>query len=738
MLLYSGVSPVVDGVVVFRDHADDTTYYYLPAVPELARTTDGRPAFGATAFLPAASVSSTGPDAAATRATLWFDVELPVPEPTKDAIRDVVRDVWDGDATHLVPAPLRSGTAYLELPRPGEATKDVVVYQGHAPSLLGTCRAALAVAASGEEARMLMAAVAGGDVAGVMSYSLEFLGLAPSFRASMHVRWSEVYRYLRDLSSTNFVFAADEIDKVTEDLRRHQLVDITVQELDPDGASAATAALFTELKSQVVAKLFEPPRQLGDVPIEDRIGRGVRNVLVALMPGVTHTLRTMDASQLVDTTVDLSEQRAHVYPAYAQSSLAGLLDRAGGVGDRVRWIRMDQLPGLTEEVAVELAPGAGRLGVRRVEVQVRAEQAGQTEPLLDRTVVLDAAATTPTTLSFRRVSAEQPVLRYRAEVRLDPAVAPLGRERWALDWREVTGGRVYLDAEDLLDVEEVTVEIDDPAVLDGGTSVALTVEALLDGETEPFSRTDVVFGAATLSHRVSAVVPDGHTVRFRAREVFRRTGEPDFARDVGEIEGIHRVRNPFGQHWVMEIHATADWSATEALAAELRVRDAERDVWVRTKGRFTRDAPVWTAEVDVSPSTPRAAEIRLSRIGTDGSVVRGPWQDVVGDVVPVSDDVRAERRIRVRLHAPRWAQDDVRRVTVDLRIGEGPAAATQALVLTGDGATADWTHPFPDPSRPGYGWKARAVGVGGERWSGQWGTSAADDLEVTLPDPLWS
>jgi len=294
-----------------------------------------------------------------------------------------------------------------------------------------------------------------------------------------------------------------------------------------------------------------------------------------------------------------------------------------------------------------------------------------------------------------------------------------------------------VDAEDLLDVAQVRLELDDPAVLDGGTRVDMEVEALIDGETDPFSRTAVAFTPEALSQRVTAVVPEGGAVRFRGTEVFRRPGEPDFRRAVPVLAGVHRVRNPFGARWSMEVHARADWAATDVLLAELRVWDVEREVWLRDEHRFTAAATVWSPELAVSPGTPRAAEIRLSRVGADATITQGPWRDVAGAVVAVDDDVEAERRVRVRMRAPHWQREGARKAKVELAYGDGPRPQTKELELVGDGAVGDWIHPFPDPSRPRYRWKVRVVGADGERYARPWTESAADDLEIALPEPLW-
>jgi hypothetical protein len=739
MLLYKPPFPMVDGVIALPDHLDAGTHYYLAAIPQLARDERGGPAFAATAFLPQVASGTTDRDA--TRVVLSLDVELTVAPETLERLRKEIEEKWDRPVKRLVPAPLHKGTASLEVVRPADVAGGgtVTVYQGHPPSLMGTNRAAFALAATGVEAQTLMAALSVGNVPAVMGYSLEFLGLAPAFQASMHVRWEAVYRNLRELETTNFLFVAEEMDHVCEHLQETSAVEIEVIELDPDGAGKATAALFDELKNQIVKRLFEPPRPVGEVPIEDRIGRGVRNVLTAIMPGVTHTLRELDQTQLTDTRIDLREQRVNSYPIYPQSTLAGLLARAGGVADRVRWVALDDLPNRVEEVVVELAPGAQALGVRRIDVQVVAETSGRTAPLLDEAVGIEVAHPERTVLRFRRQGGAEPTVRYRADIRLDGAMAPGGREIWPLDWRPATGGRVYVDAEDLLDVAQVRLELDDPSVLEGGTRVDMEVEALLGGETSPFFGTELAFTEAALSQRVTAVVPEGGVATFRGREVFRRPGEPDFRREVPVLGSVHRVRNPFGGRWSMEIHARADWTATEALLAELRVWDVERRVWLRDDHRFTAAATTWTPELASSPETPRAAEIRLSRVAQD-SVIQGPWRDVAGAVVAVDDHVQAQRRIRVRMVAPQWQRAGVRKARVELSYDDGmaPRPQTKQLEFVRDGAVADWIHAFTDTSRPKYSWRVRVVGTDGERYDPPWDESAADDLDIALPEPLWS
>jgi hypothetical protein len=323
---------------------------------------------------------------------------------------------------------------------------------------------------------------------------------------------------------------------------------------------------------------------------------------------------------------------------------------------------------------------------------------------------------------------------------LDPALAPDGKETWEIDWRPASGQRVWLNPEEWLDVVTLRLEVDDPALFDLPATVDMDVEAWLPGGTAPFRRAHFDFSKSALSQELAIVMPEGQVPALRGRETFRRRGEPDFVREVPELAGpVHRIMSPFSQSWTMEVRAVADWTQTEALFAELRVRDAARQVWLPDEHRFTAADAVYTLRFSTSRETPRKAEARVTRIRKDGGIVRGPWTDLAGPVVAVTDAVKAERRVRATLSAPGYVEAGVRKAWVETTY-QDPAHGVDAsgrLDLNGDQTVADWVHPFPDPSRPNYRYRLRAIGADGGRYNASWAESAADDLDLTLPADPW-
>ena len=732
MLLYQPPFLVVDRLTLYPDHLDPDTFYYLVSVPELVRE-DGRPACWATAILEAVSVSGAAPTSDVARVQLSFDVELAATAAELAAAEKELKERRGREKVRLAPAALSDGKVTLVVARPEtpDAAKQLFVHSGHAPSLVGDNRAAFAVAATGPEARLLAAALQEGDVAAAVAYELTFLGLVPAFQARMTVHWSLVYSHLSERSIDNYVFYSDQLDETVDHLSRTNAVELEITELDPEVKAEAARALLDQLKTQLVEKMFEPALTAGDTPVEERIGRGVREVLSSILPGRHHALRKLDQDALATTTIDLREQAARGFKHHPQTTLTGLLRRAGGVTLQVA--RLDELPDRIEEWRVDLAAGAAELGVAEVLVWVEAE-VGDGAPPVEASYALNAQAPSQV-FRFRRRGQVEPRVRWRAELVPKAGLAPEDGGRWPTGWHEESGGRVYVDPRAWVDVTTVRLEVDDPAIFALPASVEMQVSARLRGATEPFRVDDVVFTADATTRTFSVLSLRDRPVVISGVEVLRRPNEPDLRRDVGELTGpVHRVRNPFARAWRMEIHAAARWTETAALIAELRVWEPTRRLWLQAEHRFTAQAPSYVLAFATAPETAQVAEVRLTRITTDTRVVRGPWTDLAGRVARVTDDVVARRRLRVRLAAPGWSDDHLRRVSVELTFEPTPGnVLTETMVFTRDGEVHDWLHDLPDPARATYRWRATAVSEDQDRWSHPPTDATDDDLTIEIP-----
>ncbi len=740
MLLYDPPFLMVNDMVVYRDSADAETFYWLKGVPGLVRHAD-EPAFWASVFLPP---TDTGDDPeAVTRTTVSCDIELTLSADQITRLEDEIQRRWGRRARRLSPVPLSSGRTSLVLGTTaptGEST-DLFVHTGHPPALVAGNRAAFAVAAEGREARILAGSLLAGHLAAVVSYHLEYPGIAPAFQARMQVDWSAVYSKLRDVHRENFIFVSEEIDSTIESLKQTQAVQVEILELDPDGAGAATQALFDQLREQVMQRLFESPLQIGQVPVEERISAGVRDILSSLIPGRHHLLRRREQIAQESTTIDLREQRVRTYGFHAQSTLAGLAAGFPNLRERIGFVNLGMLPQRLEEIRVELAAGSEGYGVRFAEVEVEVTSPDSEETVLQTTKILRPNEPEPILLHYRRPGEQEPETRYRVKIHLDPERSPSGREVLMCDWRPLIGDRIWLHPEEWLDIATLRVLVDDASLFRLPARLNVEVETLSQPTTGPPRKTNLELSAEQTEARHTVVVDEGGEVRFRVREVFQPQGDPDFIRDIGELPpGDHRVMNPFGQSWQMRVMAAADWSATQILFAEFRVWDVERELFLRDEYSFSQSSPEFILAFSTSSETPPRAEVRLTRLTHTGQLLKGPWKDIVGPLTVVRDDIEAVRRLRAMLLAPHFAELNLRKVWAEFKYAD-PANGIDLehdMEFDRDGAVRDWLHPFPDPTREQYRFRLRALSQDGDRFNAPWTETALDHLRLELPEDPFS
>lgn len=737
MLFYDPPFLLVEDIVVFRDHADAEAFYWLRAVPRLAREPDGEPAFSASVFLPPSDLAAADPQAV-TRTTLSFDTELSMDGATEEGVRLAIEEEWGRRPKILTPVPTSGGQTRLTLAMPVQAedNPEVFVHQGHAPSLVAANRAAFAVAAEGAEARLLAAGLLRGDPAAVVSYELEYPGLAPSFKASMRVHWDLVYAKLQERSSRSYVVVSDEIEATVESLEDGKEIELDIRELSEEGAGEATKALLHQLREEIMKKLFETPIQMGEVPVEERIARGVRGIVSSLIGGIHHLRRQIDSTALSTTTVDLREQRVRTYTFYPQSTLAGLLAAVPDLRQRISFVDMGLLPGRVETLRIGLMEGSDSYAVRMVEVLLEVRTPPDGALILERTLHL-RPGDAERTVSFRRPGLGEPEATFRLIMHLDPERSPSGRETVVFPPRPVVGGRIWIQPTEWLDLATLRVVIDDLTMFAIPTEVDVEVEALPAPADEPRRIARLTLSSERPEAQHSVVVDEGSRVTFRVREIIRRRGEADhFVEAQGIAPGTYRVMNHTSQSFQMRLRAMADWDRTATLFAELRVWDVERRTFLRDEHSFTAEQRQFILAFSTSPSTPRRAEVRLTRLGTDGSLVKGPWQDLVGPVAVIDDGVEAERRIRTVLEAPGYRQLNPKKVWVELEYAAPSVGLDLATKLTfsGDGDVQDWTHPFPDPTQERFRYRLRARSRSGLRWDAPWTETALDTLRLALPE----
>jgi hypothetical protein len=275
LYLDSQVGPI-NGLTIFRDHAQDDLFYYINERPRLA-VNNGVPEM---IFLKYKRDITDNPNMAPEDKErlgggfLAFTVDLGVDETVlKDAKSKI-------GAANLVPVLFQKGTVRLSIAKDVAAQPDApaggtpgaaffeAVLGATKPSLVGDNRATFGVVLDHEGATMVEAALkAGMSPIGVI-YDLEYLGLRPAFEVSIHADYKRVYTELDIQFGVKAAYGpiavAADVDMAWQKLRENGSISIKVKKFTDDSDLRKQAdAAFDWFKTQLMQDFFktsmEPP-----------------------------------------------------------------------------------------------------------------------------------------------------------------------------------------------------------------------------------------------------------------------------------------------------------------------------------------------------------------------------------------------------------------------------------------------------------------------------------------------
>lgn len=235
---------IVNGVMIFRDHADKEQLYYLPAAPRLTLLTDpvSRQRIPQFQLIKYRGRAGNG-------GFLNFDCNLGLDEDELAEVRDEARRQLRLRGTpRIAPVPLVDGTVKLMLL--GKQTGDeaeaesptpqfVLKIDHHTkPSLYGSNQAGFSVALDQEGVTVLEQAMQGEMSPLLVVYSLDYLGLRPAYNVRLKIDWDRVQKHMNERFGVNtWVFSAD-IDKTVDELVESRAIVLEADTFVPEGEDA--------------------------------------------------------------------------------------------------------------------------------------------------------------------------------------------------------------------------------------------------------------------------------------------------------------------------------------------------------------------------------------------------------------------------------------------------------------------------------------------------------------------
>lgn len=278
---------MINGVSIFRDHADKEQYYYLPLAPKLTQIKDSSTG----ALVPQIQVINYR-GSAGNGGFLSFDVNIGVEEDVLDDIsRELQRLENLRNPPRLAPVPLVDGTVKMMMfgqqtsdstaagtdspTVPETSPKFVLKINQHAkPALYGNNQAAFSVQLDPEGVTILEKALQG-EIAPIgIVYSLEYLALRPAYSVRVSADWDRVQTHLQEQFGVKTFFASAEIDRVVDELIEDQVISIEVDTFVPEGEEASEMLsrrdqAVNELKDMVLKNFFEPTLDPVDTNVEE-------------------------------------------------------------------------------------------------------------------------------------------------------------------------------------------------------------------------------------------------------------------------------------------------------------------------------------------------------------------------------------------------------------------------------------------------------------------------------------
>ena len=671
----------VGNLRIYTDDSDKDVFYYVNQKPRLCMNGNGKPALSVYAVVPESGVNKNNDSILET--CLSVDVDLAVTEAELETAREEIATNFKREAKTLSPAPLHKGVVKLVMMQKGDAEKDKkwFVSSGFSPSMIGTNRVSLAVRTTGEDAKQLVAALSSNQVAAMVYYDLEVVGITPVYKALMRVDMKQVYHHVEERTNSNLVLYNKDIEKIVDELEESHALTIEVEEQDPDIKAEAMKSLMNELKSEVTKLFFTKENLPSDKVTADSVARGISgtftNMFKAILPNYTYRRKEVDEDVLKSYEINLRQKNAKTFPISPQGQLKELIDTAGvRIDDYLEWVPIDDLEVKGQSVTVRLAANTFESNfIKSVVTYCRVVDADSGEQVKEPMTIAfdgdgvlagsskedkdkDKVVDMKTTFTYTRYRDKNYRYEYWSDIYID-AVPGLLPSPLKTKVRSTESNYIYINPADYYKTFQIDLNLPDQSVFDHATMILAQVDVVsneLEGKTVmskdyKFEKTDTDLKTLTV------ITEREMELSYKTVFTYVIPGEKDVTLHVDKPQrsSIFLVPNPFENNWEVDLDCVADWDEVERVVIETRFKDAAKEDMVTNLFTFKEDYISDKLTVACSLETEkRTFEYYYHIYRRDGSKVEGGWIAVENESYVLIDvtSLKSERTIKVRMKNP--------------------------------------------------------------------------------------
>jgi hypothetical protein len=760
----------INGVSVFRDHADPLQYYYMPAQPRLRTSLDA--ATGKQ--VPRIQLIKYRSLVAGAGGFLTFDVHVGLLDAEIDAVAGEIRRLARLPSTpRLVPIQPLDGSVRLLLlgqdsaptppparpgaPPPPPPERRFVVKMTHfaKPALFGDNGAAFSVELDAQGTAIVEAAMKGEITPIVVVYSLDFAALRPAFSVRLHIDWDRVQKSMDETFGHESFFTSTEINNATDKLIEKRVITMEADNFVPDAGDAgkAVAERFESARMRVQEMItdsfFEaslpPNKQRPDgwdraVDVIQDFGRQAG--MMAATGGIGGFIGTFSYKKTTYERVDkrkldveISERSAIVRTIYPQGTVSGLFQALKEGVDVNRFI-----------LSVDADdPWFER---RRVRVINRGEMArdelGSVSATLKygeqvRSAVLEETgkeATVEWSSILENGAVKRPV-NFDYTVKFKPDVGGERPLEVASGARQLTGDVLELQPAELY--SRVTI----PVIASPSYPWAKypQVQVMLRYE-DPGNRikTDdtLIVTKDGAAKSWTFVALDKARRAFSYRLLHQAADHEDVDSGWTPADGdLVDIRDPFGslRLTVDVVAVVARWDDVEQIFVDLQYLDPANGVDESAALSFTPDdrAPKKFV-IDRKDRTRKLVSFRVTTILKGGMVIEVPPSYTEASRILVRTDMKGHRIIGVTPPAD-FVRPKLERVEVELSYRDQDAGIDVAdrAAFDGPGARKIFEFDYVDQARNAYRWRAKYLFKNGMTRETDWADAEDDELAVKAP-----
>lgn len=266
----------IEGVQVYRDHADPNQFWYLPGPLQLVRRpADGRPDFTLISYRKSGSSGAEG------GGFLSFGVDCRLSEDRRSSIRGRLSEQAP-DEPLLAAVPFQEGTvrciAFGEESAPADGSSGdngAAVPEGafravenilgaSKPALQGRNEAVFGLTLSREGAAIAQEVFEeGGAPLGVI-YNLTFAAMRPALKVEVHADLEQVYQRLGGSLEGEVYFVEAGLDAAFEKMRQEGVIEVKVQDFsDAEDRENKTNWALNLFKKELMEEWFTPTLSSG-------------------------------------------------------------------------------------------------------------------------------------------------------------------------------------------------------------------------------------------------------------------------------------------------------------------------------------------------------------------------------------------------------------------------------------------------------------------------------------------